>query len=54
MRTKHGLWPAFTGCPLALWTAFPSASAGRHAGDYYGGSVVWPSRAVGDPAFARS
>jgi len=37
---EHELWPVFTGCPFALWTAFPSASAGRDTGDYYGGSVT--------------
>src|SRR6266568_1337918 len=27
-------------CPFALWTAFPSALAGRDPGDYYGHSVT--------------
>ena len=26
--------------PFALWTAFPSALAGRNSGDYYGASVA--------------
>src|SRR6266536_2151726 len=39
-RARSRLWPPFEGCPFALWTAFPPAEAGRHAGDYYGGSVA--------------
>src|SRR5438067_577720 len=40
MHAKHELWLAFASCPFALWTAFPSAVAGRDPGDYYGGSVA--------------
>jgi hypothetical protein len=40
VRARHELWLAFASCPFALWTAFPSAVAGRDAGDYYGGSVA--------------
>ena len=39
-RARSRLWPSFEGCPFALWTAFPPAEAGRHAGDYYEGSVA--------------
>src|SRR5262249_30734557 len=39
-RAEGRLWPPFGGCPFALWTALPSAVAGRDTGDYYGGSVA--------------
>ena len=37
--------------PLALWTALPSALAGRCSYDYYGASVAIDSHPVGDPTF---
>src|SRR3954447_23905606 len=39
-RTSPSLSIAEHLCPFALWTAFPSAPAGRDSCDYYGHSVA--------------